>query len=350
MYMELAIKLGFEGSQLTAFAVNQTGEMVDFPLKELCTRGLPTCAKRSRRRIDTNLADWTAVDGQAYLGAFGFTGTQPSDINHQFFEVKDDKWTYIVPALALMRGLFRPSKDLLPEMFMLQALDRQCRLEVSAQGTSVLVDAAWTRRSRNSRCSDWGPLFDWLMTHTSAFNMAGSVHARAMNGQIGLELPKAEMRIVCRGLNVGRTLYVNEASVVSITPLETPFIEVSGLPSTFILFDRETTQGQPRGLGSLIGQFTVPVHKTNGVAVSDQEWAQIEPIILAANKSNKQFVLPQRELLNGVLEKLATGTPWKQVKYTAGTWSNAFQALRKWTHNGTFVAILDILSERQSAP
>jgi hypothetical protein len=65
--MELAIKLGFEGSQLTAFAVNQTGEMVDFPLKELCTRGLPTCAKRSRRRIDTNLADWTAVDGQAYF-------------------------------------------------------------------------------------------------------------------------------------------------------------------------------------------------------------------------------------------------------------------------------------------
>lgn len=348
--MELAIELGFEGSQLTAFAVNQTGDTVDFPLKELCTRGLPTCAKRSRRRIDTNRAEWKTVDGQAYLDAFGFTGTQATDVNHQFFEVKDDKWTYIVPALALMRALFRPSKDLLPEMFLPQALDRQCRLTVSDAGTSVLVDASWASRSRNSRCSDWVPLFNWMTAYTSASNMAGSVHARAMDGQIGLDLPKAEMRIVFRGLKARKTIYVNDVFVVSITPLEEPHIEILDMPSTLNLFDREVPKGQPGDFGTLIGQYTVPRHQTGGVSLTDQEWAQIEPIIFAANKSNKQFVLPQRELLNGVLQKLATGTPWKQVTYTAGTWSNAFQALRKWSSNGTFDAILEILSERQNAP
>ena len=89
--MELASGLGFDGQQISAFAVNQSGEELAIPLNELYKRGLPTCTKSVRRRIDTDLADWRVVDGQAYLDAFGFTEPRVADIEHEFFEVKDVK-------------------------------------------------------------------------------------------------------------------------------------------------------------------------------------------------------------------------------------------------------------------
>jgi len=348
--MELAMGLGFEGLQLTAFAVNQMGDTVGFSLKDLYKRGLPTCAKPTRRRIDTNLADWRVINGQSYLKAFGFTSCQATEINHQFFEVLSERRIYIFPALALMRALFRPTKHLLPEMFMPQALDRQCRLAVSAEGTSVFVDAPWATTATKARRTDWMPLFSWMMAHTSANNMAGSIHANAMIGRFGLELPTAEMRIVFRGLKVDSTVFVTEVSVVRITTHEKPSIKLLDLPSTFSLFSREVPLGKTGTFGSLTSQFTIPRHKTGEVALKDHEWVQIEPLILTANQTPMHTALSQREILNGILEKLATGAPWKQITYTTGTWTNAYSALRRWAAKGVFQSILRVLEESRDAP
>jgi transposase len=275
--------------------------------------------------------------------------SSPVECKQQFFEVKSGRKTCVVPVLALMRALFRPTKDFLPEMFMPQALDRQCRLSVSDAGISVKVDAPWASRDSASERSDWEPIFVWLMAHPSAFNMAGSVHSQAMDGCIALQLPKAEMRMVFRGLNVGAKMFVTDVSVITIIPHDEPSFAVCGGGPTFTMFDRKVPHGATGSFGSLTSQFEVPRHTTGTVELTDVEWSQVETIVLGARKRRRSFKLSRRELLNGVLVKLATGTPWKEVDYSAGTWVNAFQAFRTWALDGTFAAILDVLATHRTA-
>ena len=349
--MELASGLGFDGQQISAFAVNQSGEELFIPLNELYKRGLPTCAKSVRRRIDTDFADWRVVDGQDYLRAFGFTKSHAADINHEFFEVMDGNSTYVVPALALMRAIFRPTKHLLPAMFRPHALDRLCRLEVSDGGVSVLVEAKWSKGAQGSKCADTQPLFNWMLLYSSAFTMAGSVHDAALGGGVGLTLPKAKLRIVLRGFQAGKALFVSDATLMAISVHEDPHFETAELPPKTVLFNRDTTKGNWGIAGSLTKHFAVPLHKTGETATTDQEWEQIETIILDSRiRNTKPFVLPQRPILDSILAKFATGKSWRQGDFSVGNWVNASQAFRKWERAGTFDNILRVLRQSRNAP
>lgn len=348
--MELASGVGFDGQQISAFAVNQSGEELTIPLNELYKRGLPTCTKPGRRRIDTDLADWRVVDGQDYLDAFGFTNSRAADIEHEFFEVMDGKWTYVVPALALMRALFRPGRDLLPEMFRPQALDRQCRLVEANEGVSVAVHAKWARirKANAGRYGSLGPFFTWLMAHPSAYVMAGSVHNHGLDGTIGIRLPKAEVRIVFRGLSAGAMVFVTEVTVARIIPKDEPLFALSESTSAIALFDRKISLGEGGTFGSRTNLFDVPFHPAGGFELTDQEWASIEPILLKSVKRIRPSIHAPRQILSGVIRKLATGQPWKQVPYTAGNWLNANEAFHKWAVSGTLDLILNELRESRA--
>jgi hypothetical protein len=60
--------------------------------------------------------------------------------------------------------------------------------------------------------------------------MAGSVHAQAMAGRLGLELPQDEMRIVFRGLNVRTTMFVTDVSIIEVTQKDEPTFDLQGWP------------------------------------------------------------------------------------------------------------------------
>jgi transposase len=348
--MELASRLGFDGHRLTAFAVQQSGDELAIPLNQLYKRGLPTCAKSLRRRIDTDLGDWQVVDGQSYLDAFGFKKCREAGMKHQFFEVKEGKWTYIVPALALMKAIFRPMKYLLAEMFLPHALDQQCRLGMTDDAVSVMSEPVWTNNGQRLKCGDVQPLFNWLMLYPSAFSMAGSVHLNTLHGRIGLTLPKATLRVVFKGLKVGWTLFVTEAPILAISAQEAPHFEMGELPTTTLRFERDTSKGNPGVADSLTKRFVVPLRQSGETALTDQEWERIEHIILVSRRVQKPFVLSQRPILDGILEKLATGKSWRQVEYSVGNWVNATNAFRRWVLAGTFAKILSVLAEFRNAP
>jgi hypothetical protein len=338
MEMELAIGVGFEGNQLTCCALADSGTVVALPLKDLYKRGLPTTARPTRRRIDTNFADWREVSAQEYVGAIGIALHDGIEINHQFFEVEQDSRRFVVPALALMRGLFRPSKYLLPAMFMPQALDQLCRLVQSDGSFSIDVDAVWAHKSRMERTSNWTTLIGWMFSHRSAFAMAGSLHMHAMSGRLAMALPNAQARIVFRGIEVGRTLFVTETTVVAVTPGDAPDFEISGLPKVITLHDRTVQDGGNQA--ERAKQYAVPLRADGTFELSDDEWSQIKPIIVGNVKS---FQLSPNEILNGVLTKLATGTPWTKVDYKVGNWQNASAAFQCWAGNKKLDQVLEIL-------
>ena len=347
---ELAIGIGFKGNQLTTYVLTQGAEVEAVPLSDLYRRGLPSVARTKpvRRRIDTNFADWKLVGADEYLAAFGLLLPKGVSVEQQFFQVDVGNRRFVIPALALMRALFRPSKHLLPTMFGPQALDQVCRLQTSVEGVmSLVVDARWATDGVTSRHSDWSSPLAWMTAHPSAYAMAGSVHDHAMASAIGVTLPSADARIVFRGIEKDRTMFVTEASVMTVTPSDKPDFQVSGLGAVVILHGG----AQQKGGGDAEGcaQFAVPLRADGTHELSDAEWAQIEPIIASGRAKPIPFKHPQRDILDGVLCKLSSGTPWRKVSYKAGNCLNASGAFRTWAARGVLGKMLAVLGESRKA-
>lgn len=343
MELVTGIEIGFDGNRLTGCATSKHGDLEYFSLKDLYRRGIPTLDKPVRRRIDTNFSNWKQIDAGEYLEAFGFTQTNKNEINHQVFEITVDHRRFVMPALTLMRALFRPTKHLLPTMFMPQALDQVCRLNSTSECLSVEVDAKWATAGVVTRNSDWNALLGWMLSHPTAYAMAGSIHHHAICGRIALTLPSADTRIVLRGMEIGRTMFVTDASVITITPADKPIFEISGQEKVVVLHDRAHQKGGSFAEHS--GQYSVPFREDGTFELSDDEWMKIEPLIINSRQKHVRFKLPQRDILDGVLTKLATGTPWQKVSYRSGNWQNANSAFHSLALRGTLNLILEVLRE-----
>lgn len=340
--MELAIGIGFAGNRLMAGVLDTKGELEAAPLTDLYRRGLPNVENPIRRRVDTDFTDWRQVEASEYLAAFGFQLSDRTPQNHQFFETETGNRRYVIPVLALMRALFRPTKHLLPTMFMPQALDQVCRLNSSSGSFSLVIDAKWATEGVAPRHSDWGALLGWMLSHPTANAMAGSVHHQAIRGRLAMTLPNAHARLVLRGLDVGQTVFVTDASVTSISPYDEPLFALPSLKKIIVLHNRALQQGGT--VAELSGKYNVPLNEDGSSDLSDYEWSKIEQLISNGQKKYRPFQLSQRDILDGVLNKLATRTPWKKVNYKVGNWQNASAAFQNLAMRGTLELILKFLS------
>lgn len=67
-------------------------------------------------------------------------------------------------------------------------------------------------------------------------------------------------------------------------------------------------------------------------------WARIEPLLPVSGRGGQWR--NHRQVLNGILWKLRTGAPWRDVPERYGPWKTAHERLRKWTMDGTWERIL----------
>lgn len=73
--------------------------------------------------------------------------------------------------------------------------------------------------------------------------------------------------------------------------------------------------------------------------LTDKAWAQIEPMLPAAQRGRKWR--DHRQVIDAILWKLRTGAPWRDLPERYGPWKTAHERLRKWTADGTWQRILD---------
>lgn len=90
-------------------------------LDKLAQAGITAHSNTRRHTLITNFAEWEEIDPSVYARHFGID--IPS-CAHQVFLLRHKRRRFIVPALALMRALFRPNRDVLAAMFLPQCLDR----------------------------------------------------------------------------------------------------------------------------------------------------------------------------------------------------------------------------------
>lgn len=345
--MEWARGIVVSGGELWAEVESTNGATGLVALTELYRRGLPTVDKTVRRTVTVNFRDFSPCDARKYADYFGIQ--VPDDVvkfeGHQVFELQHQGKTYLVPALALMRALFRPTPKLLHEMFAPNALERTLWLDYSKGTADIVVDAKWATSSAKERHSNWqGPL-RWMVSHHTARKMADSVHRYAMAGRLAFDPANCEVEVVFAGVQGPKALLVTEVRILSITPAENPDLAVVGCEHQIEFLDRNWAKG--RNLKEAVSA-QVPTHADGTCELTDDEWSTIGPLLAGARKQLQPYELCQRSLFNGVLKKLSTGETWRKSSYQVGDWRNAAYAYRSWGLRGAFEQALAVLREMRA--
>ena len=68
--------------------------------------------------------------------------------------------------------------------------------------------------------------------------------------------------------------------------------------------------------------------------LSDVEWARLQPL-LPPRKAGKRR-RDDRQVVNGILWKLATGAPWRDLPERYGPWPTVYTRFWRWTRAGVW--------------
>jgi transposase len=75
--------------------------------------------------------------------------------------------------------------------------------------------------------------------------------------------------------------------------------------------------------------------------LSDEEWAQLEPFLPDRTPRRGGQWVDHRMVIDGVLWRTRTGSPWRDLPTSYGNWKTVYNRHRRWSADGTWVAVLD---------
>jgi transposase len=68
--------------------------------------------------------------------------------------------------------------------------------------------------------------------------------------------------------------------------------------------------------------------------LSDAEWVRLQPLLPRQQTGRPRH--DDRWILNGILWKLATGAPWRDLPERYGPWQTVYTRFRRWTAAGVW--------------
>ena len=73
--------------------------------------------------------------------------------------------------------------------------------------------------------------------------------------------------------------------------------------------------------------------------LTDEEWAEVEPLIPPAKPGGNKRTVDIREVLNGIMYLLGTGCQWRDIPKDLPPRSTVHDYLDRWDHDGTLERI-----------
>ena len=73
--------------------------------------------------------------------------------------------------------------------------------------------------------------------------------------------------------------------------------------------------------------------------LTDQAWEQIAPLLPPNGRRGQQWA-EHRRVINGILWKLRTGAPWRDVPTRYGPWKTCYERVVRWRRDGTWDRLL----------
>jgi hypothetical protein len=309
-----------------------TGALFSVDLSQLSTRGLPRQAK-SRHTIRVRLQNAQASQELSINVRRALALPCSVSASHRIFHYDLHGRRYIIPALALMRAFFFPSRVFLARMFGPHALDQMGFIDVDSSPPQLKTLTGLMPGVSEVHRAAFRAVLLWLLGYPSARRMAGTIHRLATLGRIDMQLPFAIAHLEVSGISVENAFCVTKCRLLSILPEEKPLYKI----------DFETELVMQRIHDNV---YEVPRSGSGTVQISDTEWNDIRTLIELSPAAFKHF--PERDLLNAVLSKLAYGTNWGNIEYPQGASKTVYSAYRKLAVSGCLKGILAILAESRN--
>ncbi|MER1968335.1 hypothetical protein [Castellaniella sp. GW247-6E4] len=326
--------------------VTDSGVRRVIPIEQATQWGVPKPAKVGRYVYEGDFASWRVEPPEAYLAGLGFAKIS-SESRHQVFTFDvSPTLTAHVPALALMRAFFKPHYCVLPAIFRPASLDMLSFVDYGQDPPTVVLDhvPGQARYLGPHRNIHWERAILWCQLSLSARKMAWSVYRNALEGTLGMNLSVGQTRVVLHGVRRGGDIFVTRAALSQvIVPAED---SLTGAQERY-LFHAGVDLGR-KEVASVKG-LTIPVRPDGRYEVSDVEWEQLEPGFFAEDPRGRQSGRHScRRILDLVLFKISSGTPWNRVTTDRKLLSAAKFAFRRWTVDGRLGVALELLTAARS--
>jgi transposase len=82
--------------------------------------------------------------------------------------------------------------------------------------------------------------------------------------------------------------------------------------------------------------------------LTDQAWAVVEPLLPPNRRSGGQWA-DHRRTINGILWRLRTGAPWRDLPERYGPWQTCYERFRRWQQDGTWDRLLAAAQTKNDA-
>jgi transposase len=83
-------------------------------------------------------------------------------------------------------------------------------------------------------------------------------------------------------------------------------------------------------------------------ALTDKAWKQIEPLLPKNGRRGRQWQ-DHRRVINGILWKLRTGAPWRDLSSRYGPWQTCYDRFSRWRRDGTWDRLLACAQTKSDA-
>lgn len=332
--MEWLDSIGWQARRWCFNLVDEQGVPRSCDVAEIASWKMAGDGKSFRKSATLNLQTAQIVSAQEYVAGLGFSS--PVSEGHQVYSFQIAKRRYLIPAFVLYRAFFRPFKGLLPLLLQPQGLEQFCVPDLSSDIPSVNVFQGMWPGGTHCRPSMLAAL-SWTSCFPSANQMWHSVLMNAWNGALGLALPIGRAKLVLRGEVIGEDVFVTEVCLVGLETDEVPYAFAESHSRSISFHD--ALQGAEAWCGRPPKSDASLAHR-RGRVLSDEEWEAIRPIVEGKRPTRR---LNLRYVVDGVIEKLASGVAWKDVQYKSGNCVNANQYYQQWLQDGVWSLVKGII-------
>ncbi len=326
---------------LKAKVVKTDGSIDWLDLKNTWQLNVPIEPK-SKLSATTTFAQWKLGNADAYVNEFrGAAETSPT--SHQIYTFDHNGLLVVIPAILLMKALFKPSATVFEYLFRAAGLDMLVAPQQDNGSTSVTLLHRKIRQHVPIAATSLRRL-QWIYCFPSARAAFDSVYRYATQGKFGVRLPNANVEISVQGQLRQNVLIASRLSVTACSPLEDPFDWAGHQPEKFRLDACKSWEQ----LNPVLSDPSI-LPGAAGWALSDSEWSGIEHFF----PSGRRRVCGNRarDFMDGILIKLGTGVGWAKVNSSLGTTcavSSFYQNLRQSGRWDTVVAA--VMDTRRKVP
>jgi transposase len=81
--------------------------------------------------------------------------------------------------------------------------------------------------------------------------------------------------------------------------------------------------------------------------LSDPQWERLEPLLPPRKAGRRRG--DDRRILNGILWKLATGAPWRDLPERYGPWQSVYTRFWRWTRAGVWDRLFAAIQQQADA-